>query len=54
MNVLVFLIIVLIFIVTIGILNEKVIHLQSDIALIMFSLIISLCHLKIILLKELN
>lgn len=42
MNVLVFLIIVLIFIVTIGILNEKVIHLQSDIALIMFSLIISL------------
>ncbi len=42
MNILLFLIIILAFIVLIGILNEKVFHLQSDIALILFSLIISL------------
>ena len=42
MNILLFLIIILVFIVVIGILNEKFFHLQSDIALIMFSLIISL------------
>lgn len=42
MNILLFLIIILAFIVLIGILNEKVFHLQSDIALIFFSLIISL------------
>lgn len=42
MNILLFLIIIFIFIVTIGILNEKFFHIQSDIALIMFSLIIAL------------
>ena len=42
MNVLLFLVIILIFIVCIGILNEKIFHIQSDIALIMFSLIISI------------
>lgn len=42
MNILLFLIIILIFIVAIGILNEKFFHIQSDIALIMFSLIIAL------------
>ena len=42
MNILLFLIIILAFIVVIGILNEKFFHLQSDIALIMFSLIISM------------
>ena len=42
MNILLFLIILLAFIVGIGILNERVFHLQSDIALIFFSLIISL------------
>ena len=42
MNVLLFLIIVLIFIVGIGLLNERDFKLQSDIALILFSLIISL------------
>jgi len=42
MNVLVFLIIILAFIVCIGILNEKLFHIQSDIALLLFSLIISL------------
>lgn len=41
MNILLFLIIILIFIVAIGILNEKFFHIQSDIALIMFSLIIA-------------
>jgi len=41
MGVLMFLIIILVFIVVIGILNEKVFHLQSDISLILFSLIIS-------------
>lgn len=42
MNILLFLIIILAFIVFIGIINEKVFHIQSDIALIFFSLIISL------------
>ncbi|MBO4901426.1 MAG: sodium:proton antiporter [Lachnospiraceae bacterium] len=42
MNVLLFLIIILAFIVCIGILNEKLFHLQSDIALILFSLVIAL------------
>ena len=42
MNILLFLIIVLIFIVGIGLLNERIFKLQSDIALILFSLIISL------------
>jgi len=42
MNILFFLIIILAFIVFIGILNEKFFHLQSDIALIFFSLIIAL------------
>jgi len=42
MNILLFLIIVLVFIVGIGLLNERLFHLQSDIALIMFSLIVSL------------
>ena len=42
MNVLLFLIIILAYIVFIGIINEKFIHLQSDIALIFFSLLISL------------
>ncbi|MCR5507488.1 MAG: sodium:proton antiporter [Lachnospiraceae bacterium] len=47
MNVLLFLLIVLIYIVFIGIINEKIFHLQSDIALIFFSLIISLIILII-------
>lgn len=42
MNVLFFLIIILAFMVFIGILNEKLFHIQSDIALILFSLIIAL------------
>ena len=42
MNILSFLIIILAFVVFIGIINEKIFHLQSDIALIFFSLIISL------------
>jgi len=41
MNILLFLVIILAFIVCIGIINERIFHLQSDIALIMFSLIIS-------------
>lgn len=41
MSILLFLIIILALIVVIGILNEKFFHLQSDIALIMFSLVIS-------------
>ncbi|MCR5800383.1 MAG: sodium:proton antiporter [Lachnospiraceae bacterium] len=41
MNILLFLIILLALIVIIGILNEKIFHLQSDIALIFFSLIIA-------------
>ena len=41
MSILLFLIILLALIVVIGILNEKFFHLQSDIALIMFSLVIS-------------
>lgn len=47
MNVLLFLIIILAYIVVIGILNEKIFHLQSDIALIFFSLIFSLILLVI-------
>lgn len=47
MNILLFLIIILIFIVTIGIFNEKFFHIQSDIALIMFSLIIAILLLVI-------
>lgn len=42
MSVLLFLIILLAFIVFIGIINEKLFHIQSDIALILFSLIIAL------------
>lgn len=42
MSVLLFLIIILIFIVLIGIMNEKYFHIQSDIALILFSFIISM------------
>ena len=42
MNVLLFLIIILAIIVFIGITNEKIFHIQSDIALIMFSLIIAM------------
>ena len=42
MNVLLFLIIILALIVFIGITNEKIFHIQSDIALIMFSLIIAM------------
>ena len=42
MSVLYFLIIILMMIVMIGILNEKYFHIQSDIALILFSLILSL------------
>lgn len=42
MNILLFLIIILAYIVFIGIINEKIFHLQSDIALIFFSLILSL------------
>lgn len=45
MNILLFLIIILIFIVAIGIINEKFFHIQSDIALIMFSLVIALALL---------
>ena len=47
MSVLGFLMIILVFIVVIGILNEKIFHIQSDIALIMFSLLISLLILGI-------
>ena len=42
MDILLFLIVILAFIVCIGIMNEKIFHLQSDIALIFFSLILSL------------
>ena len=42
MSILYFLIIILIFIVLIGILNERFFHIQSDISLILFSFIISL------------
>ena len=42
MNVLLFIIIILAYIVCIGILNERLFHLQSDIALIFFSLLLSL------------
>ena len=41
MSVLLFLVIIIAYIVVIGILNEKVFHMQSDIALITFSLIFS-------------
>lgn len=42
MSILLFLVILLVFIVCIGIINERIFHMQSDIALIFFSLIISL------------
>ena len=42
MNILLFLIIILIYIVFIGIVNERFFHLQSDIALIFFSLLLSI------------
>lgn len=42
MSILLFLVILLAFIVCIGIINERIFHMQSDIALIFFSLIISL------------
>ena len=47
MSILLFLIIILCFIVGIGILNERIFHLQSDIALIFFSLIIALILLAV-------
>ena len=45
MSILYFLLIILIFIVLIGILNERFFHIQSDISLILFSFIISLVML---------
>ncbi|MCR4990540.1 MAG: sodium:proton antiporter [Lachnospiraceae bacterium] len=42
MSVLLFLIIILAFVVCIGIVNEKIFHIQSDIAIILFALILSL------------
>ena len=47
MNILFFLIILLAFIVLIGILNEKIFHMQSDIALIFFSLILAIILLTL-------
>lgn len=47
MSILVFLIIILAFIVFTGMLNEKLFHLQSDIATVLFSLIISLVLLAV-------
>ena len=47
MNALVFLIIILAYIVCIGTLNERLFHLQSDIALIFFSLLLSLVLLLV-------
>jgi len=47
MNVLVFLIIILAYIVIIGTLNERIFHMQSDIALIFFSLLLS-CVLLVV------
>lgn len=47
MSVLLFSIIILVFIVFIGIINEKLFHIQSDIALILFSLLITLALLFI-------
>ena len=47
MNILVFLIIILAYIVIIGTLNERIFHMQSDIALIFFSLLLS-CVLLIV------
>lgn len=41
MDLMEFLIVILLFIVVIGVLNEKLIHMQGDIALVLFSLIIS-------------
>ncbi len=54
MNILLFLVIILAYIVVIGILNEKVFHLQSDIALIFFSLIFSLILLIMRFLLPMN
>ena len=48
MNMLMFLIIILAYIVVIGILNEKIFHLQSDIALIAFSLLFSVILLFVL------
>lgn len=45
MSIMGFMIVILIFIVGIGLVNEKKIHLQSDIALVLFSLIISMALL---------
>ena len=45
MSIMGFVIVILIFIVGIGLVNEKWIHLQSDIALVLFSLIISVVML---------
>lgn len=42
MSIMGFLIVILLFIVGIGLINERWIHLQSDIALVFFTLIISL------------
>ncbi|MBQ8945474.1 MAG: sodium:proton antiporter [Lachnospiraceae bacterium] len=47
MSILVFLIIILAFIVFAGMINEKLFHLQSDIATVLFSLIISLVLLAV-------
>ncbi|MDE5892690.1 MAG: hypothetical protein K2H45_07200, partial [Acetatifactor sp.] len=45
MSIMGFLIVILLFIVGIGLINEKWIHLQSDIALVLFSLLISVALL---------
>ena len=42
MSILLFLIIILVFIVLIGIMNERYFHIQSDISLILFSFILSM------------
>ncbi len=42
MSILLFLIIILVFIVLIGIINERYFHIQSDISLILFSFILSM------------
>lgn len=47
MSIMGFVIVILIFIVGIGLVNEKWIHLQSDISLVLFSLIVSLALLLI-------
>ena len=47
MSVMGFVIVILIFIVGIGLVNEKWIHLQSDISLVLFSLVISVLLLLV-------